>query len=148
MGNFGKVLQATACGIKGEDKTVAVKMLKADHTDQVKSILNNILLHIQHNCLQDMIDLVSEMDIMKTIAITSRGVSAQNLVNLLGVCTQDGPLYVIVEYCEHGNLKDYLRSFYHTNQRPLLNFLLSFGRQVMNMFDMLFDSPICYVDND
>ena len=77
-----------------------------------------------------MIDLVSEMDVMKTIAVTSRGISAQNLVNLLGVCTQDGPLYVIVEYCEHGNLKEYLRSFNHTNNMPSLKHLLSFGCQV------------------
>ena len=82
--------------------------------------------------MQDMIDLVSEMDVMKTIALTSRGVSAQNLVNLLGVCTQEGPLYVIVEYCEHGNLRDYLRSFNNTYQTPTLNHLLSFGRQVEN----------------
>ena len=72
------------------------------------------------------------------IAITSRGVSAQNLVNLLGVCTQDGPLYVIVEYCEHGNLRDYLRSFKSTNHRPLINDLLTFGRQVTNIFMLIF----------
>ena len=44
MGNFGKVMQATACGKKGETTTVAVKMLKDDHTDQVKSILIEIKL--------------------------------------------------------------------------------------------------------
>ena len=38
MGNFGKVMQATACGNQGETTTVAVKMLKDNHTDQVKSI--------------------------------------------------------------------------------------------------------------
>ena len=75
-------------------------------------------------------DLVSEMDVMKIIAMTSRGASVQNLVNLLGVCTQDGPLYVILEYCEHGNLRDYLRSFNHTNHAPSFKHLLSFGRQV------------------
>ena len=75
-------------------------------------------------------DLVSEMDVMKIIAMTSRDVSAQNLVNLLGVCTQDGPLYVIVEYCEHGNLRDYLRSFNQNNHTPSLEHLLSFGCQV------------------
>lgn len=32
-----------------------------------------------------------------------------NIINLLGCCTQDGPLYVIVEYSAHGNLRDYLR---------------------------------------
>ena len=44
MGNFGKVLQATACGDNGETMTVAVKMLKDDHTDQVESIHININL--------------------------------------------------------------------------------------------------------
>ena len=79
-----------------------------------------------------MIDLVSEMDVMKTIALVSRGVSVQNLVHLLGVCTQDGPLYVILEYCEHGNLRDYLRSFNNTNITPSIKHLLSLGRQVKN----------------
>ena len=67
---------------------------------------------------------------MKIIALTSRGDSAQNLVNLLGVCTQEGPLYVIVENAEHGNLRDYLRNFNNTQRTPSLKHLLSFGRQV------------------
>ena len=46
MGNFGKVMQATACGKKGETTTVAVKMLKDDHTDQVKSNLIKINLTV------------------------------------------------------------------------------------------------------
>uniref|UniRef100_A0A8C5PHA3 receptor protein-tyrosine kinase n=1 Tax=Leptobrachium leishanense TaxID=445787 RepID=A0A8C5PHA3_9ANUR len=34
-----------------------------------------------------------------------------NVVNLLGACTKPGgPLMVIVEYCKHGNLSNYLRS--------------------------------------
>lgn len=32
-----------------------------------------------------------------------------NIINLLGCCCKDGPLYVIVEYAPHGNLKDFLR---------------------------------------
>ena len=44
MGNFGKVMQATACGSNGENTTVAVKMLKDNHTDQVNSILMDIKL--------------------------------------------------------------------------------------------------------
>ena len=59
--------------------------------------------------------------------------------------TQDGPLYVIVEYAEHGNLRDFLRRF-HASQAQLsfdgyevpnsatpsacLTYLLSFARQV------------------
>ena len=48
MGNFGKVMQATACGKKGETTTVAVKMLKDDHTDQVKSIFIKINLTVDY----------------------------------------------------------------------------------------------------
>lgn len=54
-----------------------------------------------------MMDLVSEMEMMKMIG------KHINIINLIGCCTQDGPLYVIVEYAPHGNLRDFLR-----NQRP------------------------------
>ena len=86
-GAFGKVVKGEALGLRrpGERAIVAVKMLKEGHTDI------------------EMIDLVSEMDMMKVIG---RHI---NIINLLGVCTQDGPLYVIVEYAEHGNLRDFLR---------------------------------------
>ena len=33
----------------------------------------------------------------------------QNLVQLLGVCTRDTPLFIITEFMPHGNLLDYLR---------------------------------------
>ena len=82
----------------GETTTVAMKMLKEGHTDA------------------EMIDLVSEMDMMKMIG---RHENVINIINLLGVCTQDGPLYVVVEYAEHGNLRDFLRGFNdlsHNNQ--------------------------------
>ena len=84
----------------GETTTVAVKMLKEGHTDQ------------------EMIDLVSEMDMMKMIG-QRHNENVINIINLLGVCTQDGPLYVVVEYAEHGNLRDFLRGFNdlsHNNQ--------------------------------
>ena len=74
--------QAEAFGPKhpGQNDVVAVKMLKEGHTDS------------------EMIDLVSEMDMIKVIG---RHI---NIINLLGACTQDGPLYVIVEFAEHGEL--------------------------------------------
>ena len=67
---------------------VAVKMLKEGHTDA------------------EMIDFVKEMEMMKMIR---RHV---NIINLLGVCTKPvgQQLLVIVEYAEHGNLRDYLRA--------------------------------------
>ncbi|KAF2975067.1 hypothetical protein EK904_004122 [Melospiza melodia maxima] len=53
---------------------------------------------------KDLSDLVSEMEMMKMIG------KHKNIINLLGACTQDGPLYVIVEYASKGNLREYLRA--------------------------------------
>uniref|UniRef100_H3D7B8 Fibroblast growth factor receptor n=1 Tax=Tetraodon nigroviridis TaxID=99883 RepID=H3D7B8_TETNG len=89
-GCFGQVVMAEALGIdKDKPKeavTVAVKMLKDDATEKELS------------------DLVSEMEMMKMIG------KHKNIINLLGACTQDGPLYVIVEYASKGNLREYLRA--------------------------------------
>ena len=113
-----QVMKGTATRIVKDDEntTVAVKMLKEGHTDN------------------DIIDLVAEMDLMKMIG---RHI---NIINLLGVCTQQGPLYVIVEFAEHGNLRDFLRKNADTHDgyerpnstRPLISEkkLVSFARQV------------------
>ncbi|XP_039336706.1 fibroblast growth factor receptor 2 isoform X8 [Mauremys reevesii] len=89
-GCFGQVVMAEAMGIDKdrpkEAVTVAVKMLKDDATEK------------------DLSDLVSEMEMMKMIG------KHKNIINLLGACTQDGPLYVIVEYASKGNLREYLRA--------------------------------------
>lgn len=50
-----------------------------------------------------MMDLVSEMELMKMIG------KHINIINLLGCCTQNGPLLVVVEYAPNGNLREYLR---------------------------------------
>ncbi|XP_023237493.1 fibroblast growth factor receptor 3-like [Centruroides sculpturatus] len=91
QGAFGQVMLADAYGLNDKEgiTVVAVKMLKDGHTDR------------------DVTDLVSEMEVMKTIG------KHVNIINLLGCCTQDGPLYVIVEYAPNGNLRDFLR-----NNRP------------------------------
>ncbi|XP_062832053.1 fibroblast growth factor receptor 3 isoform X3 [Anolis carolinensis] len=89
-GCFGQVVMAEAMGINKEKPnkpiTVAVKMLKDDATDK------------------DLSDLISEMEMMKMIG------KHKNIINLLGACTQDGPLYVLVEYASKGNLREYLRA--------------------------------------
>ncbi|XP_029466403.1 fibroblast growth factor receptor 2 isoform X6 [Rhinatrema bivittatum] len=89
-GCFGQVVMAEAMGVDKEHPkealTVAVKMLKDDATEK------------------DLSDLVSEMEMMKMIG------KHKNIINLLGACTQDGPLYVIVEYAAKGNLREYLRA--------------------------------------
>ncbi|XP_051960001.1 fibroblast growth factor receptor 4 [Xyrauchen texanus] len=89
-GCFGQVVKAEAYGINKETQdhltTVAVKMLKDDATDK------------------DLADLISEMELMKVMD------KHKNIINLLGVCTQDGPLYVLVEYASKGSLREYLRA--------------------------------------
>ncbi|KAH8334890.1 hypothetical protein KR074_000800 [Drosophila pseudoananassae] len=87
-GAFGRVVMAEV-----NNAIVAVKMVKEGHTDD------------------DIASLVREMEVMKIIG---RHI---NIINLLGCCSQNGPLYVIVEYAPYGNLKDFL-----FNNRP-------FGRE-------------------
>ncbi|KAE8614913.1 hypothetical protein XENTR_v10008347 [Xenopus tropicalis] len=89
-GCFGQVVRAEGYGIDKERPekpvTVAVKMLKDNGTDK------------------DLSDLISEMELMKVIG------KHKNIINLLGVCTQEGPLFVIVEYASKGNLREFLRA--------------------------------------
>ncbi|XP_069780751.1 vascular endothelial growth factor receptor 2 isoform X2 [Narcine bancroftii] len=88
-GAFGKVVEAAAFNIEKYStcKIVAVKMLKEGATSSEHRALMSelkMLIHIGHHL---------------------------NVVNLLGACTKlGGPLMVIVEYCKHGNLSNYLRS--------------------------------------
>lgn len=58
----------------------------------------------------DMVDLVQEMEIMKMIR------KHVNILSLLGCCTRDGPLYVILEYAPNGNLRDFLRSHHPSSE--------------------------------
>ncbi|CAH1731188.1 unnamed protein product [Aphis gossypii] len=125
-GEYGKVVRGKIDGIIRETGLckLAVKMLKDGHTDS------------------DMIDLVSEMEIMKMIG------KHQNVISLLGCCSQDGPLYVLMEFTLYGNLRDFLRNNRPTSGRrtgrvgilgyPLdESHLLSFGYQVANGMNYL-----------
>uniref|UniRef100_A0A8C7UJR5 Fibroblast growth factor receptor n=1 Tax=Oncorhynchus mykiss TaxID=8022 RepID=A0A8C7UJR5_ONCMY len=108
-GCFGQVVMGEALGMDKEKPNrvtkVAVKMLKSDATEK------------------DLSDLISEMEMMKIIG------KHKNIINLLGACTQDGPLYVIVEYASKGNLREYLRArrppgmeyCYNPDQVPIEN---------------------------
>ncbi|XP_061661085.1 receptor-type tyrosine-protein kinase FLT3 isoform X2 [Syngnathoides biaculeatus] len=87
-GAFGMVVQATAYGIKkaGVSQQVAVKMLKEKHQEVEKEALMSelkMLTHIGHHA---------------------------NIVNLLGACTESGPIYLIFQYCCYGDLLNYLKS--------------------------------------
>ncbi|XP_036384171.1 fibroblast growth factor receptor 1b [Megalops cyprinoides] len=89
-GCFGQVVMGEALGLDRDKPNrvtkVAVKMLKPDATEK------------------DLSDLISEMEMMKIIG------KHKNIINLLGACTKNGPLYVIVEYASKGNLREYLRA--------------------------------------
>ncbi|XP_067940614.1 fibroblast growth factor receptor 2-like isoform X2 [Watersipora subatra] len=102
-GAFGCVYYAELKPPASEDSSlvtpIAVKMLKADATDK------------------ELIDLVQELEVMKRFGLH------KNIINLVGCMTRDGPLYVIVEYAEHGNLRDFLRS-----HRPAY----SYGSRILN----------------
>ncbi|XP_062249513.1 vascular endothelial growth factor receptor 3 [Platichthys flesus] len=88
-GAFGKVIEASICGISKSNSlhTVAVKMLKDGSTaSEHKALMSElkILIHIGNHL---------------------------NVVNLLGACTKpSGPLMVVVEYCKYGNLSNFLRA--------------------------------------
>ncbi|XP_063807794.1 receptor-type tyrosine-protein kinase FLT3 isoform X4 [Pseudophryne corroboree] len=86
-GAFGNVVTATAYGISkpGVSLQVAVKMLKENPDVSEKDAL------------------MSELKMMTQIG------HHDNIVNLLGACTVSGPIYLIFEYCRHGDLLNYLK---------------------------------------
>ncbi|XP_065649479.1 fibroblast growth factor receptor-like isoform X4 [Hydra vulgaris] len=92
-GAFGRVFRATARDLPNHTgvQTVAVKMLKEDC------------------CEQDLKDFISEIEVMKSIG------KHINILNLLAVSSQQGKLYIVVEYCCHGNLRSFLK-----DNRPVM----------------------------
>ncbi|XP_065206586.1 fibroblast growth factor receptor 3-like [Planococcus citri] len=110
-GQFGQVVQAEASNILGQENgttIVAVKMLKDNHTDS------------------DMIDLVSEMEVLKVLG------NHPNIVQLLGCCSQGGSLLLITEYAENGNLKHFLQRRQNQSTEMAENTLLAYARQIAN----------------
>uniref|UniRef100_A0A8C5PSE2 receptor protein-tyrosine kinase n=1 Tax=Leptobrachium leishanense TaxID=445787 RepID=A0A8C5PSE2_9ANUR len=87
-GAFGKVVTAAAYGITkpGVSLQVAVKMLKENPDFSEKEAL------------------MSELKMMTQIG------HHKNIVNLLGACTNSGPVYLIFEYCCHGDLLNFLKT--------------------------------------
>merc|ERR1719193_362700 len=84
QGAFGLVRKAEG---KGESTVVAVKMLKEDHTEN------------------ELLGLVKEVEIMKMVG------RHENIVNLLGVCSQPlgQPLLVVLEFAQLGNLREFVQ---------------------------------------
>ncbi|XP_067025150.1 angiopoietin-1 receptor-like [Acropora muricata] len=91
-GAFGVVYKGEICGENGEITPCAVKALKASATDE------------------EMRDLYNELEIMSNIG------SHPNLVNLLGACTKDGNLLVVLEIAENGSLIEFLKKIRSKNE--------------------------------
>ena len=91
----------------------------------VKSLKNN-------PSAKDYSDLFAEIQTLKQVCNPTH----RNIINLIGVCTeQPGPVYVILEFAEHGNLRDFLRQYRNPNTDESLPGLtrynlLDFGLQV------------------
>ncbi|XP_067313071.1 platelet-derived growth factor receptor beta [Pseudorasbora parva] len=95
-GAFGRVVEATVHGLGRSQTTtkVAVKMLKSTARRSETQAL------------------MSELKIMSHLG------PHLNIVNLLGACTKQGPLYLVTEYCRYGDLVDYL----HRNKHSFLHY--------------------------
>ncbi|KAI8487975.1 transmembrane receptor protein tyrosine kinase [Branchiostoma belcheri] len=87
-GQFGEV-RIGDLRKRGVTQIVAVKTLKASAEEKDKE------------------DLIGELDILVTVG------RHDNIISLVGACTVEGPLTLVVEYAPNGCLKDWLR-----NNRP------------------------------
>lgn len=89
-GAFGRVVEAIVSGLIHSHSTTkaAVKMVK-QRSDAVPSLMSElkVLVHLGPHL---------------------------NVVNLLGACTRGGPVYLITEFCRHGDLANYLQRNKHT----------------------------------
>jgi serine/threonine protein kinase len=97
-GNFGCVYQAQVKNLlaTGVTSIVAVKMLQEGYT------------------VKDMMDLLQEVAVMQKIG------KHDNIVNLLGCCTANGEMMVIVECALNGSLKKFLQSFHQIDDNESL----------------------------
>ncbi|XP_062288699.1 platelet-derived growth factor receptor beta-like isoform X1 [Scomber scombrus] len=89
-GAFGRVVEATVSDLLHSHSMtkVAVKMVK-QNSGAVQSLMSElkVLVHLGPHL---------------------------NVVNLLGACTRGGPVYLITEFCRHGDLVNYLQRNKHT----------------------------------
>ncbi|XP_031425684.1 platelet-derived growth factor receptor beta [Clupea harengus] len=107
-GAFGRVVEATAYGLSHAQSTtkVAVKMLKSTARRSETQAL------------------MSELKIMSHLG------PSLNIVNLLGACTKQGPLYLVTEYCRYGDLVDYL----HRNKHTFLQYYADKNRREADLY--------------
>ncbi|KAL0993868.1 hypothetical protein UPYG_G00114940 [Umbra pygmaea] len=115
-GAFGRVVEATMYVLGRSQSTtkVAVKMLKSTARRSETQAL------------------ISELKIMSHLG------PHLNIVNLLGACTKQGPIYLITEYCRYGDLVDYL----HRNKHTFFQYYVDRKRQITDMSDSSPESTV------
>ncbi|KAF7639595.1 hypothetical protein Mgra_00000922 [Meloidogyne graminicola] len=104
-GAFGEVWQALLQPKKIEEKDLD-KEVKEDLKQEInqKEPIQVAIKRLKSAAQErELIILVSEMQILKTIG------HHPNILRLIGCCTGLGPLLVVLELCEHGNLRDFMR---------------------------------------
>jgi hypothetical protein len=60
------------------------------------------------------------------LLLNKKAVEADNVVEYLGYFEEKGFVHLMMEYCEKGNLEDYLNAFQNTPIPQLVSFLLLF----------------------
>lgn len=131
-GNFGQVWKCEAldvCGMGryGDSEIVAVKMLKQNHSERERR------------------DLLLELQIMKLLE------PHPNIVTLLGCCSEQDPVYLIMEYVPNGKLLTYLRESrseaFEREFGPLSSQdLISFAAQVARGMEYIASKGILHRD--
>ncbi len=143
-GNFGCVFKAKASGVLGKkaDKTVnenqtgfwvkcllrIIDVTKIIRKQEPTSVAIKTLALYEKQTGFRITCFLREIEIMKIIG------NHENIVSLLGCCTQDGPLYAIFEYARQGDLRTYLvKRKDHVSEKSRI----SFASQVANGMEYL-----------
>ncbi|CAN7937136.1 unnamed protein product [Ixodes hexagonus] len=92
-----------------------------------KPKVNANTLYVQVRALAEKVGHHARADFLKEVKILSR-LRDPNIVHVLGVCTRDDPLTMIVEYMENGDLHQFLQHHLpDTFAPPIANNVLSYG---------------------
>ena len=92
------MLRATVTSVTGigGHRIVAAKMAKTPNVSRMGG-------DVRESMSPELSDLLSEFHLLKDLC-------HPNVIKLLGACTDaPGPFLLILEYCEHGSLRNYLR---------------------------------------
>lgn len=117
-GAFGKVYKALANGIgmlNSRDKSADAKKqrkqlkkarekMKLTHTEENKSTIVAVKTTKDNPHIDDIRNLAGELKMIIHVG------QHENIVNILGACTRYPKLYMIIEYCVNGSLREFLQS--------------------------------------